>query len=87
MFQPISTLFKNEVAVWDEQDVKYFVQQYLQGATKSDQVYCQAVAGGVAMIRAASPALVQAVILLEYDLCAELEAQAHYILKRVRIVR
>lgn len=83
MFHPLSTLFRKQNFGWDEADVKYFIQQYLQTKIKTDALYCEKVNRGVAVVRAATPGQQQEAMMLEFDLARDLFRQTKYHLRQL----
>ncbi len=87
MFQPLSSLFSNrEKLTWQEVDVRYFIQDYLRRTIKSDQVLCQSVQAGRAVVWAASPVLQQEIRLLEYDVRRIVKAHTGYTLSTIKVL-
>ncbi len=84
-FAPLGDLFEKEDALWQDADVKFWIQEYLRRETGSDAVYCQSVNSDVAVVRVGSPALYQSVYVLEPDVKRELEQVAQLTLKQVKI--
>lgn len=86
VFHPLSKLFeKKHAIVWDEIDVRHFVQTWLRHQIKTDQLYCERVRGQTAYVRVLSPAARQAALLLIPDLQAALQQEAHYVLDKVLV--
>lgn len=86
MFKPLHELFENEERVWQEDDVKYFVQAYIQQRAGLRDVHCQSVRDGRLTVRVISPAQHQAVYVLEYDLRRELARAAQFEMTDLRVV-
>jgi len=88
MFEPISTVFSTTPEKWDKTDARHFVQEYLRHELKvTEAIYCDSVQGDTAYVRATTPALRQAVLLLEYDVVLELAKHSDFKLKRVALSR
>ena len=85
VFAPLGDLFEKEDVLWQDTDVKFWIQEYLRRETSSDAVYCQSVSGDVAVVRVGSPALYQSVCVLEPDVKRELKQVAQFTLKRMKI--
>lgn len=68
---------------WDEVDVRHFVQNWLRQETHTQELYCERVREGKVYVRAVSPAVRQAVRLLEYDLRLVLREQADFTLEEL----
>lgn len=87
MFQILGDLFRGSDASWREEDIKYFIQDYLRGMAKSEGVYCQHVKDGVATVRVDTPTMQQEIHLLEYDLKQAVAEKTQYTLKSLKILR
>lgn len=87
MLQPLSKLLSSRKPEWDESDTRHFIQTWLRERTKTGQLYCERFGDGVAVIRAASPAVRMAAKLAEYDLQQALKHAQGQELKEVRVVR
>lgn len=88
MLQPLSQIVQDKrPRTWDESDARHFIQEWLRGQTHTEKIYCVSFSGGVATLQAASPAMRQAVKLLEYDLCEALEKSGGPELREVKVVR
>lgn len=87
MFQPLSKAIEAQPSkrVWDESDVRHFIQQWLRAETGIGQVYCESFRGGVATVRASSPAVRMTVRLLEYDLRQALKKVGEQKLRGVKV--
>lgn len=89
MFQPLAKLFpsdkKNQAHAWLESDRRYFIQDWLRGQLKTEQIYCESVRANTAAIRVATPTLYQAVVLLEYDLNLALIAEGQEKITKLRV--
>lgn len=66
---------KKGAAPWDEHDTRYFVQDYLRAALRSDAVFCDSVSQGKGYVRVATPLLQQEVLLRQYDLMRTAEKE------------
>lgn len=87
-FKPIGALFrKNGQPLWDEVDVKYFIERYLRSKLSTDALYCEEVRGGRARIRVNLPILQQEVCLMEYDVKRALKKKLHYTLKEIKTIQ
>lgn len=87
-FKPIGALFrKNNQPLWDEVDVKYFIERYLRSELSTDALYCEGVRGNRAQIRVSSPLLQQEVCLMEYDVKQALKEKLHYTLKEIKTIQ
>lgn len=87
MLQPLSKLLSEKKPEWDESDARHFTQTWLRERTKTGQLYCERFEGGVATIRAASPAVRMAAKLAEYDLEQALKKSGGPKLQEVKVVR
>lgn len=67
----------------DEQDARYFIQQYLQQQFKTSEIYCEEFSAGCATIRVANPTLQEAVWLVEWELKERLKKEAQFELKKI----
>jgi hypothetical protein len=86
MFKPLGTLFKKETdRVWQERDIRYFIQEYLRRELKTDALHCEQALRGIITIRVSSPADAQEVYLLQYDLTEELEKEVKWKLKKLKV--
>lgn len=85
MLQPISHLFNEKKFVWDKTDTRHFVQAWLRERLKTEELYCEQVAGGQATIRAESPADRMMVLVLEYDLNQALKEAGGEPLKKLKV--
>jgi len=85
MLSRLSSLFqKPPVAVFDEADLRHFVQQYLQAQVRSSEVFCEQVGSGAVMIRVTNPALQQDIQLREWEVRQKL-AEVNIELKKFRV--
>jgi hypothetical protein len=88
MLHPLGSLFKNPRNLeWEENDVRYFVQDFLRSHMKTEAVYCDRVKEGTVFIRTGSAALQQAVRLIEHDLKQTVQDKTGYLLTRVKVSR
>ncbi len=88
MFEPISTVFSTTPEQWDVTDVRNFVQEFLRHElSTADALYCDEIRNDTAFVRAATPALRQAALLLEYDLVQELGKHTDFKLKKIALSR
>ncbi len=83
MFHPLASLFRRSSYRWEEGDVKYYVQDYLQRKLKSEALLCEKVHRGIVVIRVNSPAAQQEVTLLEFDLARDLKKDTTYLLHQL----
>ena len=83
MFHPLSTLFRRESFGWEEADVKYFIQHYLQEKIKTEALYCEKVNRGVAVVRVATAFAQQEATILEFDLARDLYQKTKYHLRQL----
>lgn len=83
MFHPLEALFRRTKLGWEENDLKYFIEQYLRKELKTEALYCEKVHNGVAVIRVATPAARQAASLLEFDLVRDLYEETKYTLRQL----
>lgn len=76
-FLSLGSLFAKETPpAWDEQDVRFFVQNFLRDRMRTEQLYCERVVDDTAFVRVASPAARQEVLLWQFDLVEALEKRA-----------
>lgn len=88
MWHPLSSLFKNpQRAGWAEMDIRYVVQDYLRGELQSDAVSCEVVKDGRAIVHVSSPALIQQVRLITFDVQKAVRDRTGYELKEVVVQR
>ena len=88
MWHPLSSLFKHPQQVgWNEIDIRYIVQDYLQRELGSDAVYCESVKNGQAYVRVTAPTLVQQVHLLTFDVQRVVKERCNYQLNTIHIQR
>ena len=88
MLQPLSQIVQNaRPRTWDESDTRHFIQAWLRGEMHTEKMYCVSFSAGVATVQASSPAMRQAVKLLEYDLREALQKNNGPELKEVKVVR
>lgn len=87
MLEPIGNVFsKRQKPVLEVADVRAGMEQWLQAALASDQVYCPTIQGTTVTVRVGSPTLHQEVRLWEYDMCQEAAGRFGYTITKVRIV-
>lgn len=83
MFHPLQSLFRHTKIGWEEVDIKYYMERYLHTKVKSDQLYCEKVHGGVAVVRVGSATLQQEIMLLEFDIRREVLAATNYRIRQL----
>ncbi|MEX2054796.1 MAG: hypothetical protein WD972_01315 [Candidatus Andersenbacteria bacterium] len=83
MFHPLRSLFTHTRLGWEESDLKYYIEQYLQRRLKTDALYCEKVHQGVIVVRVPTPACQQEVSLLEFDLARDLSTETSYTLRQL----
>lgn len=88
MWHPLGSLFKRPAAAgWSEVDIRYLVQDYIQRELKTDDVWCESVKDGRAILHVASPILVQQVRLLTFDIQRAVQEKTGYELHNIHIQR
>ena len=88
MLRPVGSLFKNKASVsLDENDVRYFIERYLQKELKTSAIFCERASKGLVVVRAGSPLLQQEVYLLKYDLVLALKREVNFALKELKVTQ
>jgi hypothetical protein len=79
MFEAVGRLMKDRTSpAWEENDIRHFIQQYLQRHLKSEAIECERVRGKKVVLRVGSPVLKQEVLLTHYELQRALHEQSGY---------
>jgi hypothetical protein len=88
MLQPVSKLFQREgSAPLDEIDIRHFIERYLKKELATQEIVCERLKDGQAVVRVPSALLRQEVYLLEYDMALLLKKEANYTLKGIRVTQ
>ncbi len=84
MLKSIASLLDNKKTKVEEQDVGYFVGDYLKKRLKNGGVYCEKVGSGKAWVVVPGATLQQEILMIENELKAAVKNELNY--KLVRIV-
>ncbi len=88
MWHPLGSLFKRPAAAgWNEVDIRYVVQEYIQRELKTGGVYCESVLNGRAILRVSAPSLIQQVHLLTFDIKRAVQEKTGYEILDIHIQR
>lgn len=84
-FESLSTIFSNkQELVWQDEDVRFFVERYMGDLTKQGNLHCRVSGEGV-VIRVGSALMFQEVSLWIHDLKGAIKAECDRNIEWVRI--